>query len=101
MFAVVFLFFAHPFLLGLDGRIGEYRFRRDLRVGMSRSKSVALARHLGAPSWGIGLGADSALVQFVDFSTPLCESSGKSFELSFDNRSRLLNWTVADWTTAC
>ena len=81
--------------------MGEYRFQRDLRVGMSRSESVALARQLGAPSWGIGLGADSALVKFVDFSTPLCSIGGKSFELGFENRSRLLNWTVADWTTAC
>jgi hypothetical protein len=100
MFSVVFLFFAHPFLLGLGGRINEYRFQHDLRNGMSRAESVALARGLGAPSWGIGLGADTALVQFVDFST-LCMIGGRSFELSFDNRSRLMDWTVTDWSNAC
>jgi|SRR5580698_5029899 hypothetical protein len=100
------LLLGHPYLLGVRGRIDEYHFHRDLRLGMARSEILTLARRFGGrvyvPSGTfIANGAPELLrVSFVDSFT-FCSEDGKEYQLSFSSHWRLTGWTVSDWGNAC
>ena len=88
----------HPYLLGLTGRISEFRFEHRLRTGTPREQVLALALRLGytPEPWArdVREGATGPLqVTFTDFAT-LCISGGKNYDLMFDQRSRLIDWKV-------
>jgi hypothetical protein len=106
------LFFVHPYVFGLPGRIGETWFAASLRTGMTRNDVVRLATRLGgrgmngssiAPNWvaSVTHGAPGALdVLFTDTET-LCIGSGKWYTLDFGSDWKLTSWSVQPWGSAC
>jgi len=105
---LIALFFGHPYLLGLPGRIAESRFQSHIRSGMKCADVVRLANVYGgkgpqredlSPYWHCI--TDQPLgVEFVDFTT-LCISDGKDFTFTFRPDKTLEGWTVADSGSAC
>jgi hypothetical protein len=93
--ALVVLFFVHPYLFGLPGRINEHRFENGLRVGMSVDDLTRLATDTHADVRG---GVDSP--RFTDKMT-LCDTEGDSVVISFDNSDRVRKWFVDRTIFSC
>lgn len=90
----------HPWVLGIQGRINEYRFGQMLRSGMSRAEVRDLETNLGATQNPCCI-MDSPVARFDDF-VFFCYVSGTQYILSFKGRHYSLgNWTAEKWTDRC
>jgi hypothetical protein len=90
VFGIVVLFFAHPYLLGLPGRIGEQRFENGLRIGMSVDDVTKLAS---------ATGGDTEF-NFKDKIT-ICDVEGDSVGVSFDKAGHVRSWFVYRKVFSC
>jgi hypothetical protein len=103
--------FLHPYVFGLPGRIGESRFQKQLRPGMTRAGVIRLAEKYGG--WNtftrsLGTGesprdwpSEGALyVDFTDWET-FCIVGGNEYDLYFRPDWKLVEWKVQRWGNAC
>lgn len=109
---LLILLMIHPLLLGLPGRIGEFRFERGLHEGMSRGDVAALAHSTGGQSgsgewlWGESNGAREEIdsgalpIMYADLET-ICVGSGNLYLLHFDRADRLSSWRAEYWSQGC
>jgi hypothetical protein len=99
------LLFAHPYILGLPGRIAEARFQKAIRPGMTRSELQRLADEYGGRGLlGGPLHAERSsgllIVSFTD-SVTFCIVGGKEYDFYFRPDSTLTEWKTRAWANAC
>ncbi len=97
----------HPYLLGLSGRIGEFRFQRSLAVGMPRAAALQAGHKLGGWDDSVDSGDEPkddvtriVRVRFIDAVT-FCVTGGSEFDLTFSPQWRLEDWETQRWSVAC
>ena len=97
---VLVILFAHPFVIGLPGRVGEARFERSLRPGMSRDQVVRLWNETGDRSEVTNDGPNTLGFSFVDFGT-ICVLGGSHVSVRFDKAMLLQSWRETPWSKHC
>jgi hypothetical protein len=94
------LFLAHPYLLTLPGRIGEFRFEHGLRVGMTRVRVQQLWNQTGDGSDPTDEGSNTLGFSFTDFGT-LCIEGGQHYSVRLDKSMRVQSWSEEPWNRVC
>lgn len=109
------LFFVHPYLFGLPGRIAETLFQSGLHQGLPRADVIRLASKLGGmdtmqdrinsndPRWTLDLshGAPGQLdIIFID-SLTFCIEGGNWYTLNFGADWKLRSWSEQPWGSGC
>ncbi len=109
---VVILFFVHPYLLGLPGRVHELKFEHQLHRGLSRAEVLRLSEQTGGQRGFPGnvvsdferaraeTKSGVELFWFMDQGT-VCITSGNLYHLHFDRTNRLMGWTTSRWSDTC
>jgi hypothetical protein len=92
----------HPFLFAIPSRIAEFKFQRHVRVGMSESDVLALARRSGndGSNGGIAISYGQVDIFFAHYAT-VCVAGGTEYVLRFDAADRLQSWRTTPFNSAC